>query len=142
LPQQAERFLLEHPELADAVTEPVLEGRTRKGGELLGALTPALRRVHDFLVRHHQRCGVSPSYDEICDGLDLGRSNLVRLLRLLKERGYIRYIKNKARSITVMPAIHNEAFQLRPGMSNRLAAYTKSRPKDCASCQSRDRQSS
>lgn len=104
LRRQAEQFLADDPDLADAIAELVLEGRTRENGQLVGGLTPGLRRGLNFLVRHQVCHGISPSYSEMCDKLELGRSNLARMLRLLKERGHISYVKNKARSITGLPA--------------------------------------
>lgn len=104
LRRQAEQFLADDPDLADAIAELVLEKRTRASGQLVGGLTPALRRVLNFLVRHQMCHGISPSYTEMCEELELGRSNLARILRLLKERGHISYVKNKARSITVLSA--------------------------------------
>jgi hypothetical protein len=122
LRQQAEQFLLKHPELADAIAELVLEERTRESGELVGGLTPGLRRVFNFIVSYQMCHGISPSYSEMCEKLSLGRANLARMLRLLKERGYISYIKNKARSITVLAAGRNALSTVRPNTLERLAA--------------------
>lgn len=120
--QKAEQFVIRHPDLADAIVELVLEQRTRESGELVGGLTPSLRRVFNFLVRYQMCHGIAPSYTEMCDDLSLGRANLARMLRLLKERGYISYIKNKARSIAIMPAGRNALSTTRPRHADRLAA--------------------
>lgn len=74
LRRQAEQFLADDPDLADAIAELVLEKRTRASGQLVGGLTPALRRVLNFLVRHQLCHGISPSYTEMCEELELGRS--------------------------------------------------------------------
>jgi len=122
LRQQAEQFLADDPDLADAIVELVLEVRSRENGQLVGGLTPGLRRVLNFLVRHQVCHGISPSYTEMCEKLSLGRSNLARMLRLLKERGYISYIKNKARSITVLPAGRPVGSPVRGDSRAELAA--------------------
>jgi len=44
------------------------------------------------------------------------------MLRLLKERGYVSYIQNKARSITVLPASRQMPNPLQPRRGERLAA--------------------
>ena len=61
LRQQAEQFLADDPDLADAIVELVLEVRSRESGQLVGGLTPGLRRVLNFLVRHQVCHGISPS---------------------------------------------------------------------------------
>lgn len=122
LRRQAEQFLADDPDLADAIAELVLEKRTRASGQLVGGLTPALRRVLNFLVRHQMCHGISPSYTEMCEKLELGRSNLARMLRLLKERGHISYVKNKARSITVLPAARPTRRPIRVDSGAHLSA--------------------
>lgn len=102
--QQAAQFLLEHRDIADAVAELVSEARARNNSQLLGGLTPALRKAFDFLVYYEGRYGFSPSYTEMREALTVGRDSVARMLRLLKERGYISDTRNKARSFSILPA--------------------------------------
>jgi len=120
--QQAEQFFLKHRDLAEAIAELVLEERTRENGELVGGLTPTLRKTFDYLVHYEGKHGFSPSYTEMCEALTVGRVSVARMLRLLKERGYISYIKNKARSISILPAGREIARSTRSPIPRQLAA--------------------
>ena len=102
--QRAERFVREHPAFAQAIAEVVQETRILDEGELVAGLTQSQARLFDFLLAYTDRHGISPSYSEICDHVELCRSNVARLLSKLKERGYISFIKNKHRAITILPA--------------------------------------
>jgi len=65
---------------------------TRKQHELL-------RYIHDHLAGS----GVSPSFEEMKDALDLkSKSGVHRLISALEERGFIRRLPNRARALEVL----------------------------------------
>ena len=57
-----------------------------------------------FIALHQrQHDGISPSYDEIKDGLGLGSKSTVSwLLNELEERGRIKRLPNRSRAITII----------------------------------------
>ena len=64
------------------------------------------RKQHELLMFIHERLketGVSPSFDEMKDALDLrSKSGIHRLITALEERGFIRRLPNRARAIEVI----------------------------------------
>ncbi|TVQ58714.1 MAG: transcriptional repressor LexA [Rhodobacteraceae bacterium] len=64
------------------------------------------RKQYDLLVFIHertQRDGVSPSFDEMKEALDLrSKSGIHRLITALEERGFIRRLAHRARAIEVV----------------------------------------
>ena len=64
------------------------------------------RKQHDLLVFIHQRIqetGVSPSFDEMKDALDLAsKSGIHRLITALEERGFVRRLAHRARALEVL----------------------------------------
>jgi repressor LexA len=57
----------------------------------------------DFINRRIQRDGVSPSFDEMKDALDLrSKSGIHRLITALEERGYIRRLAHRARALEIV----------------------------------------
>jgi repressor LexA len=64
-------------------------------------LTKAQARVMVFLRRYFKESGgVSPSYQEIIDGVGYkSKSRAHEVLRDLRERGHIGFLENRARSI-------------------------------------------
>lgn len=74
--------------------------------------TSALRFIENYLDEH----GNGPSFDDIAHGLGLAsKSGAARLVEALEERGAIRRLPHKARSITlatddgVAPAVQTQA---------------------------------
>ena len=60
-----------------------------------------LRFVHSYVTRH----GVSPSFEEMRDSLNLrSKSGIHRLISALEERGYIRRLAHRARAIELLRA--------------------------------------
>ena len=60
-----------------------------------------LRFVHSYVTRQ----GVSPSFDEMRDALNLrSKSGIHRLISALEERGYIRRLAHRARAIELLRA--------------------------------------
>ena len=64
------------------------------------------RKQYDLLMFIHkrvQRDGVSPSFDEMKDALDLrSKSGIHRLISALEERGFIRRLAHRARAIEIV----------------------------------------
>src|SRR6056297_1265897 len=62
----------------------------------------------EFIHRRVQRDGVSPSFDEMKDALDLrSKSGIHRLISALEERGFIRRLAHRARAIEVLKLPEN-----------------------------------
>jgi repressor LexA len=60
-----------------------------------------LRFIHNYVNRH----GVSPSFEEMRDSLNLrSKSGIHRLISALEERGYIRRLAHRARAIELLRA--------------------------------------
>lgn len=64
------------------------------------------KKQYDLLVFIHervQRDGVSPSFDEMKEALDLrSKSGIHRLITALEERGYIRRMAHRARAVEII----------------------------------------
>lgn len=64
------------------------------------------RKQHELLMFIHTRLketGVSPSFDEMKDALDLAsKSGIHRLITALEERGFLRRLPHRARALEVM----------------------------------------
>ena len=64
------------------------------------------RKQHELLLYINQRLsesGVSPSFEEMKDALDLkSKSGVHRLISALEERGFIRRLPNRARALEVL----------------------------------------
>ncbi|MCD6074337.1 MAG: lexA, partial [Rhodospirillales bacterium] len=61
-----------------------------------------------FIDRRLKDSGVSPSFDEMKDALDLkSKSGIHRLITGLEERGFIRRLAHKARALEVLKLPEN-----------------------------------
>ena len=66
-------------------------------------LTQQQKRMLTVLIDHFSNQDVPPSFEELCDAMDLkSKSGIHRLLSGLEERGYIRRLPNRARAIEVL----------------------------------------
>ncbi|MEM7168926.1 MAG: transcriptional repressor LexA [Pseudomonadota bacterium] len=66
-------------------------------------LTKKQHQLLLFINDHLQKNGVSPSFDEMKDALDLkSKSGIHRLITGLQERGFIRRLAHRARAIEVL----------------------------------------
>ena len=63
-------------------------------------------KQHELLLYINERIresGISPSFDEMKDALDLkSKSGIHRLINALEERGFIRRLPNRARALEVL----------------------------------------
>lgn len=64
------------------------------------------RKQHELLMFIHQRIaetGISPSFDEMKDALDLkSKSGIHRLITALEERGFIQRLPHRARALEIL----------------------------------------
>jgi repressor LexA len=66
-------------------------------------LTSKQRELLLFIHQRIRESGVSPSFDEMKDALDLAsKSGIHRLITALEERGFLRRLPNRARALEVM----------------------------------------
>ena len=77
------------------------------------------KKQYDLLMFIHARIqqgGVSPSFDEMKEALDLkSKSGIHRLITALEERGYIRRLPHRARALEVLRLPENVAQPQRTG---------------------------
>jgi repressor LexA len=78
----------------------------RRRGENLEADDMLTRKQHELLMFIHERIketGVSPSFDEMKEALDLAsKSGIHRLITALEERGFLRRLPHRARALEVV----------------------------------------
>src|ERR1700719_1739333 len=92
-------------ELNDTATGGLLEMLTRKQYELLRFINERLKEA-----------GVLSSFDEMKDALDLrSKSGIHRLITALEDRGFIRRLPNRARSIEVIKLPESVAHRIGAG---------------------------
>jgi repressor LexA len=85
-------------------------------------LTAKQRELLMFIDRRLGETGISPSFDEMREALDLkSKSGVHRLISALEERGFIRRLPNRARALEVMKLPETrpptEVVQLRPAVA-------------------------
>ena len=83
------------------------------------------RKQHELLMFIHERIretGVSPSFDEMKDALDLAsKSGIHRLITALEERGFLRRIEKRARALEIIKLPDNIADTVRPATTRSQA---------------------
>lgn len=78
-------------------------GQEINGAADLGGLTPQQSALLQWLIKWDWSKQVSPSYDEIRNGIGLkSRSGVHRLIHGLAERGFVKFIANRSRSIVLV----------------------------------------
>jgi repressor LexA len=86
------------------------------------AITRRQKEVLDFIRNFVDRCGYSPSFEEIAHGLDLSSLATVhKHISNLERKGLLQRAHNRSRSIDVMPDRKKSAPQEIP-MLGRIAA--------------------
>lgn len=84
-------------------------------------------KQHQLLLFIHRRLdetGISPSFEEMKEALDLrSKSGVHRLISALEERGFIRRLPNRARALEVLrqPENTNVAVKLPAGMTSKAS---------------------
>ena len=72
-------------------------------------LTHQQEKLLQFINNFQLRSNITPSFDEMKDGLGLkSKSGIHRILSALEERGYIRKLNNRARAIEVLKFPNNK----------------------------------
>lgn len=86
------------------------------------AITRRQKEVLDFIRNFVERCGYSPSFEEIAHGLDLSSLATVhKHISNLERKGLLQRAHNRSRSIDVLPERKKSAVQEIP-MLGRIAA--------------------
>jgi repressor LexA len=84
-------------------------------------LTAKQHELIRFIQQRLEETGVSPSFEEMKEALDLkSKSGVHRLISALEERGFIRRLPNRARALEVIRQPEDATPAPRPGL--RLAA--------------------
>lgn len=93
---EAQRVVMHQPELAREIA------RQLNGRPLGGGLTKRQRELLDFIRGYVTTHGYSPSFDEMMKALGLAsKSGVHRLVHGLRDRGYIEFRYNQARSVNL-----------------------------------------
>jgi len=72
-----------------------------------------------YIQRKLEETGISPSFEEMKDALDLkSKSGVHRLISALEERGFIRRLPNRARALEVLRQPENVTASARPAPAN------------------------
>jgi repressor LexA len=83
-------------------------------------LTSKQRELLLFIDQRLKSSGISPSFDEMREALELkSKSGVHRLISALEERGFIRRLPNRARALEVL-----KAPEVQPGAAARAAPRT------------------
>ncbi|HET9099010.1 MAG TPA: transcriptional repressor LexA [Acidobacteriaceae bacterium] len=86
------------------------------------AITRRQKEVLDFIRNFVERCGYSPSFEEIAHGLDLSSLATVhKHISNLEKKGLLQRAHNRSRSIDVLPERKKATMQEIP-MMGRIAA--------------------
>ncbi len=85
-------------------------------------LTKKQRDLLIYINDYIQKTGLSPSFEEMKDGLDLkSKSGIHRLINALVERGFLERLPNKARALEVVKLPEN-VVQMAPASSAKSSA--------------------
>jgi repressor LexA len=84
-----------------------------------------------YIQRKLEETGISPSFEEMKDALDLkSKSGVHRLISALEERGFIRRLPNRARALEVLRQPENVTGTARPAPANdTVVALTPPKPR-------------
>tara|TARA_Y100001970_G_scaffold215889_1_gene264257 strand:+ start:570 stop:1199 length:630 start_codon:yes stop_codon:yes gene_type:complete len=70
-------------------------------------LTFQQEKLLKFIIDYQKQNNVTPSFDEMKDGLDLkSKSGIHRIVAALEERGYIKKLNNRARAIEIIKNVN------------------------------------
>lgn len=86
-------------------------------------LTRKQYQLLEFINDRLHETGVSPSFDEMKEALDLkSKSGIHRLITALEERGFIRRLPHRARALEVVRMPENRSVDQRPVRNRRVEA--------------------
>ena len=78
-------------------------------------LTAKQHELLRYIQRKLEETGISPSFEEMKEALDLkSKSGVHRLISALEERGFIRRLPNRARALEVLRQPENVTASARP----------------------------
>jgi repressor LexA len=81
-----------------------------------------------FIQRKLEETGISPSFEEMKDALDLkSKSGVHRLISALEERGFIRRLPNRARALEVLRQPENVAAAARKPADSNVVPFAPPR---------------
>ncbi len=90
------------------------------------------RKQHElirFIQTRLEESGVSPSFEEMKEALDLkSKSGVHRLISALEERGFIRRLPNRARALEVLKQPEDVSIKAQAPAANNNAAAAMIRP--------------
>ena len=92
-------------------------------------LTAKQHELLRFIQRKLEETGISPSFEEMKEALDLkSKSGVHRLISALEERGFIRRLPNRARALEVLREPENVAASRKPA-NDTVVSLTPPRAK-------------
>ena len=97
-------------------------------------LTAKQHELLRFIQRKLEETGISPSFEEMKDALDLkSKSGVHRLISALEERGFLRRLPNRARALEVLRQPENVTASARSAPANdTVVAMTPPRARPVA----------
>ena len=85
-----------------------------------------------FIQRRLEDSGISPSFEEMKEALDLkSKSGVHRLISALEERGFLRRLANRARALEVIRVPENQSARS-PGAADAVARVAGNAPRPAA----------
>ncbi|HEY8603181.1 MULTISPECIES: transcriptional repressor LexA [Tsuneonella] len=89
-------------------------------------LTAKQHELLQFIQRRLEESGISPSFEEMKEALDLkSKSGVHRLISALEERGFIRRLPNRARALEVIKQPEDSVSVPRKPKNDNLAPLNK-----------------
>jgi len=90
-------------------------------------LTSKQQQLLSYIKEHLDQGGVSPSFEEMKEALDLkSKSGIHRLISALEERGFIRRLANRARALEIVKLPDSMATAARPSANGSVASTSES----------------
>ena len=88
-------------------------------------LTAKQHELIRFIQQRLEETGISPSFEEMKEALDLkSKSGVHRLISALEERGFIRRLPNRARALEVLKQPEDSVGSVRSKASSNVVALT------------------
>lgn len=92
-------------------------------------LTAKQRELLQFITVRLEESGISPSFEEMKEALDLkSKSGVHRLISALEERGFIRRLPNRARALEVMRQAEDTVAAPRAKSNDNVVPLRKPEP--------------
>ena len=99
--------------------------------EVCSMLTKKQKNLLIFINKKIRSSGISPSYEEMKNSLNLkSKSGIHRLISALEERGFVKRLAHKARALEVVKLPENASAN---DIFNTCLLYTSPSPRDVRS---------